>query len=373
MARRKEDEQIVIDTVGPGELDLLLAGLPSDDAKVKLYRVKAQGTPAFIAEFSPRDFSEEAIRNTYGGGKYRYVAIENGVVAKQGNFEIEGEPKEPSKPVYKKYIQTSRGLKLVFSNPDDAEVILDSVTGEPVKNKPSLNTATTADPVMLLLLQEIRGLKEQLTRAPEHKTNKDMVAELLMYKELFSSPKQEPQSVEMSKMVVDLIQKGMEVASAAENGGSPWMSVLDKVLPTLDKAFSTLAISMQRAKVNQPVNGAIVVPQPQPQQVTAEPANIPATGFDSIADKLRAYLSTFLQAASSQTDPSILVDLTIPNIPESNKQIVIDWLESEQWFSDLLKLHPMIAGQQAWWTDYRNILLDYLKSPPGDLNEQETE
>jgi hypothetical protein len=175
----------------------------------------------------------------------------------------------------------------------------------------------------------------------------------------------------MSKMVVDLIQKGMEVASAAENGGSPWMSVLDKVLPTLDKAFSALAISMQRAKVNQPVNGAIVVPQPQ--QVTAEPANIPATGFDSIADKLRAYLSTFLQAASSQTDPSILVDLTIPNIPESNKQIVIDWLESEQWFSDLLKLHPMIAGQQGWWTDYRNILLDYLKSPPGDLNEQETE
>lgn len=359
MARPRK-ETIVEDnelfSIEAEELDEVLKGLPSDDAVINLFRVNPIGRSAYVAEFSPGEFSLDAVKNTYGGGKYKYVAKSNGVVRK-GTVEIDGEPMKDGKPitrqVYKRYING----KLVFSKPEDAEVVVG----------PQVTERSQGDIGLTLLLDEIRRLREEMKQpqqSPET-IKKSFLEEMMIFKQLFGNDKSP--SEDLSKNVIELIKQGIEVGQMAENGGSPWMMILDKVLPTVQDALKAIATQQQRAITRplMPIPGSIEAIAPKPE--------IPLTGFESIADKLRAYLPTFLSAASANSDPNILTDLTYPQIPEREKETVKAWLASDKWFSDLSTLHPLIQGQQAWWQEYRDGLLLSLQSPEGaEIDHDET-
>jgi hypothetical protein len=321
--------------------------------------VNPQGKPAFISEFSPLEFSLEGVKNTYGGGKYKYMAKASGGFVRQGTFEIEGEPtggRSQTKPIYKRYING----KLVYSKPEDAEVILNSPQA----------TSANGDITSLLLL-ELRGLRESLSRPIEspESIKKGFLEEMMIFKQLFGDDKKSP-TEDFSKMALDLIKQGIEVGAMAENGGSPWLTVLEKVLPTVQDAIRAFSIQQHRGINRQQAHNpdeAIALSQ---VPITPE---MPLTGFDSIADKLRAYLPTFISAASSNSDPNILVELTAPNIPEKDRVNVIEWLSSDKWFSDLCTLHPIIAGQRAWWGEYSSALLAMLTNPKDESEHNETE
>jgi hypothetical protein len=66
-----------------------------------------------------------------------------------------------------------------------------------------------------------------------------------------------------------------------------------------------------------------------------------------------------------------MVDLTINNIPADKVPIVIEWLESPNWFPNLVSLHPAISAQAAWWQEFANVLLETLKAPPVQNDEKE--
>jgi hypothetical protein len=364
MARKPKEAEENNDlfAIEADELDEVLAGLPSDDAVINLYRLNPIGRAAYIAEFTPGEFSLEAVRNTYGGGKYKYVAKANGTV-RRGNFEVDGEPLKDGKPivrnVYKRYING----KLVYSKPEDADILVSSPTQEKPDNVP-----------LTLLLDELRRLREEIKQpqqSPEA-IKKGFIEEMVLFKELFGSQQRSPND-EFAKNAIDLIKQGMEVANMAENGGSPWMMVLDKVLPTIQEALKTFgqqqAHMIQRGVQRPDATGTATLPGSAPALSVSE---MPLTGFESIADKLRAYLPTFLSAASANTDPGILVDLTYPQIPVTDRSTVQEWLESEKWFLDLCTLHPIIQGQRAWWEDYRASLLDALKNVEGENQGHDT-
>jgi hypothetical protein len=355
--RQKEETESDLLSIEPDELDDVLSGLPSEDSLIRLFRVTPQGKPAFITEFSPLEFSLEGVKNTYGGGKYKYVAKSPGGI-RQGFFEIEGQSKDGSgnKPIYKRYI----GGKLVYSKPEDAEVIVGG---------PDTRQQAPGDSVSILMLNELRALRESLQRPIEtaDAIKKSFLEEMLVFKQLFGDDKKSP-TEDFSKMALDLIKQGIEVGAMAENGGSPWLMVLDKVLPTVQEALKTFSVQQQRGNILRPIQ------PPASNAINAPvPGDIPLTGFGSIADKLRAYLPTFLSAASSNSDPAILVDLTSPQIQEKDKAIVQEWFASEKWFADLCTLHPLIQGQQAWWQEYRDGLLLALQSNDKEGHNDETE
>lgn len=346
MARRpKENIDTELFESSPDELNEVLAGLPSQDTIINLWRLLPQGAPAYVAEFSPSDFSLEAVKNTYGGGKFKIVAKNNGDV-RTSIFSIDGEPLTAVKPVYKKYV----GGKLIFAKPDDADVIV-------TDNARDLRRATESERgetnVMLLMLNEIRALRESIQKPAD--SQKEWLEQMLMYKNLFA-PQQNPIQ-DFPKIAMDLIKQGMDVAGAAENGGSPWMMILDKIMPTIQDVLKV--VSVQQAKVAQVGNNHPTNELPNQPKIQA-----PLTGFDAIAQDLQNYLPTFIRAASIGTDPAILIDMTMPNIQSGEQaNAVIHWLESDAWLSDLVKLHPAISAQAAWWNDYRNGLLDQLKNP----------
>jgi len=356
MAKKKEENNELFEA-SPDELDAVLAGLPSSDTIINLWRQQAQGPPSYVAEFSPSDFSLEGVKNTYGGGKYKIVAKGNGEV-RTSVFTVDGEPKtSASKPVYKRYING----KLVFSKQEDADVVFsDNVRG--------LNVGTGNgegnNNVMLLLLTEIRAMRESFQQKPQSSDDvkKGFLEEMLVFKQLFGAQQNPVQ--DFSKVAIDLIKQGMEVASMAENGGSPWMMIIDKVMPTIQEALKVVAMQ------SKPIDGRIALNHNQNLNVElpAKPI-VQLTGFDAIAGELQAYLPTFIRAASIGTDPMILVDMTIPNIQDAetaNK--VILWLESGEWLQDLSKLHPAIVAQAAWWSDFRMGLLEALKNPQNTID-----
>lgn len=366
MARKtRVEENVELFEAGPDEIDDVIAGIGSGDgAIINLFRLNPQGAPAFIGEIQPSDFSLEGIKNSYGGGKYKYIGKGNGSV-RQGFFTIDGDPIGPNrgqvKPIYKRYING----KLVYSKPEDAELVINPPQAE--------RERTSSDPLMMMFLAELRDLKTKLDHPVDTETIKaNFLKEMVIFKELFAAPVQQNPTADMSKMVVDLIKQGMEVATLTGEGGnaSPWMMILDKVLPTVQDALKVVAIQQQRSVVRQP---QAIENQAMPSNGSQPPLSpVPLTGFDSIADKLRPYLPTFLSAASNGTDPAVLIDLTYPQIPPPEHSKIIAWLESTEWFSDLCKLHPIIVGQRAWWQEFRDGLMETIKNPEG-IEDHETE
>ncbi len=356
MPRRPKDEtpQDFL-TIETDELDDVLSGLPSEESTIRLFRVTPQGKPSFITEFSPLDFSLEAIKNTYGGGKYKYTAKSPSGL-RQGFFEIEGQPKDGtgSRVIYKRMVNG----KLIYAKPEDAEIVI----GGTQAAQQNGNTQNQ-DGIWMLLVNELRAIRESFQRPAEspESIKKTFLEEMMIFKQLFGEEKKSP-TEDLSKNVIELIKQGIELGNMAESGGSPWMMVLDKVLPTVQDALKVFgqqqAVMINRQHV-QRTNGTLEAPAPPAPEV-------PLTGFDSIADKLRPYLPAFLSAASVDADPAGLVDATVPNISPADKQIVVDWLQSESCFNDLCKLHPMIAGQRAWWTEYLKILHTSLTQIQGE-------
>lgn len=359
MNRKKVSDQPDIDLFETGldELDSVLAGLPGNDQTICLFRVNPQGGPAYITEFSPDDWSIEAVKNTYGGGKYKFVAKSDGVVRKTGTFQIEGEPLHQSKPVYKRFLANG---KLVYSKPGEADL----VEVPPQAEKRESSTADSNVSLLLgSLLERLSNLEKTINQQSQPNSKRDFLEELQIYKNLFSQPPPNPID-NFPKMAVDLLTKGMEIANAGEGGGSPWMMILDKVLPTLQDVLKVVTTQQAREPLPMPRTNPQILPQSEPSKPTET-----LTGFASISGDLQAYLPTFLRAASMGTDPNIMVDLTANQIPEDKKQVVIDWLKGDSWLSDLFTLHPMIQGQMAWWQEFGFGLKDILENPDSPETE----
>ncbi len=352
--------ELGLDYQTPDEIEQILSTLPDENTKISLWRVTPQGGGAYVTEFDIHDFDFETIKNTYGGGKYKYIAKENGQIARQGKFEIDGPMKGTRQGTIKKYVE---GVGVVYVTGEEQEMIKSKMNAQNgIGNPPS------GDPMMLLLLQEIKALRESVAAKPATDNSEEaFINRMVMMKQLFAQPSP---TQDFSKMAIDLIRQGMEVAASAENGGSPWMMVLDKVLPTIQDVLKVVSVQQTRAMPPMPVNEER--PILNGHQKPAQPP-IALTGFDAIIDELRAYLPTFLRAASMGTDPDVLIDLTIPQLPEDKINNVLQWLQSPEWFTDLQKLHPMIAGQAAWWNAFRNGMIEALTSPPTEENHQESD
>ena len=216
MARKTRimpEENVELFEAGPDEIDDVIAGIGSGDgAIINLFRLNPQGAPAFIGEIQPSDFSLEGIKNTHGGGKYKYIGKGNGNI-RQGFFTIDGDPILPNrgqqKPIYKRYING----KLVYSKPEDAEIVISPQQAQEQRSG--------GDPLLMMVLAELRDLKSKVDHPQENSETikKNFLQEMLVFKELFAAPVQQSPTADMSRMVVDLIKQGMEVSSMANDGG----------------------------------------------------------------------------------------------------------------------------------------------------------
>jgi len=356
---KKQDNEQISDMFAfqaPDELEAALADIPGDNSKITLWRVNPQGRPSFLCSMSPVEFDLEAIKETFGGGQFRYSATSDSAVVKTGRFEIEGVAKGSQQTTtFKKFVP---GKGVVYISKAESEELSQTLNENRYTPQPR---SEGNDLAIRMLLDEIKSLKEEMRSVPSKDSERDFLEKLQLYKSLFAQPSP---TGDFAKQAIDLIKQGMEVANANENGGSPWMMILDKALPTINEAIKAYGVTQAR-------NPAITTPMVQQPAINSQQQPAQAlTGFDAISKELIHHVPTFVRSASVGVDPAIFVDMVLPQIPALQIGSVVEWLESPNWFADLSKLHQMIPAQAGWWQGFHDGLLNELKNPEVEIEHE---
>ena len=365
------ETDIFIQNVEADELEDALGALPSDDTKIFVYLVKPQGRPSYLDEFLPSDFSLAMVKRRWGGGSFSVVAKRPGEPKRTYRIDIEKEITEALQAPVRENIP---GIGQVFVSKERAAELLQL----------EIQKRAGSDPLLMLIMQQIQQLQEKLQNAtngnaPVTQDRKAMLEELMMFKNLFAGKESNP-AADLTSQVVSLITKGVEIGQNAGDGGGSaqggWMGILDKVLPIAQQAINAM---QQRPAMPQPrpaPNG--LQPAPAPVKLTdnswsgilpdvnAKPtSNMPpnlVNGFSIIANMISPFMGLVVNAASQDAEPNTYAQMVGDNLPPENLPIVMEYLNSADWFQQLCQLDPRISLQQAWWREFHSILLEGLSN-----------
>lgn len=376
----KREEQDLF-TYQADEVAEVLSTLPSKDKKICLYRVKPQGTVAYITEFFPEEFTQEWIKEKYGGGKFSIVADTNDGPKKM-RFEIEGDPKIEGATRLVRKIGPNGSQYLVSMT--DKELIDQAVRQQeatPADNKP---VATANDPTITLLLNQISRLEsrlESLQNANPASSRLDFYKEMAVLKELFAQPPQQSQTGLAAQQIADIIKTGLQLGADAANGDikgpSIWETLIEKALPVVTSAIATM--QNRAVPVPSPIpvhinekplpNGGIadMLPSSMVEQKTEEK---PVAGYASM---LQPYIGLLIGSAATGGAPEPWAEIIISRIPVNEVPGVIIWLEGQSWFTDIAAMDGRIGLQQSWWFDLHDSLISMIKGEGEETGDTEEE
>lgn len=314
----------------PDDLDEALSELEEDTKGIYFYRMYERGRPKFLEMMVVGQFSLQSFRDAYGGGRYRYRAKKKDGKVKQGQFEIDGEPMlQPPQRTF----QPMTGL----SHSEAFAQIMSRV--DKLETQRSQHSMT-------------EGLTEKLLlgfMAQKEDTDERIINKLSAYKTLFSGGGSEG----IGRSLVDTIKELAPILAGGEI--SPWMMMIDKLGPILEKVAGSLTTTAVRP--GQPVSRP---PGPGP---TPLPGPVPNQGPDKfpVDTIVRPYIPMFLTAAGRDADPSPYVEIVMDQTPEDQKAGLLAWLQTNDWWPDLVKLDNRIGLQAAWWGELHGLLLDRFK------------
>ena len=331
----------------PDEVEAAVASLPSEGTMIHLYRQNPiSGPPRYVAKFSPHDFDPHSIKEVYGGGKFKFKVITEGVIEKTGYFEMEGEPiVEPVRHGRKAYIAGKGWVDLSEILPENSSVNSPASHGGSVDAGQLVLLCSKIDRMLEVLAspkkddmlnQLLMGVLNRAMTGTQDAEDK-ILAKMQTYKGLFSAS---GGSVD-AQTIFSALKQGMEVGSGSE--GSPWLTALEKLGPIIEKVIESAQAAPRREK-----------PPLTP------PQNRPGEKDSQIVTLLRPYLPGLIVSASNNVDPAIVAEMIIGSIPESGKAETLSWLRGDAWFTDLCKIDQRISAQTSWWSELRGFLIELL-------------
>jgi len=353
MAPRKprdaQDENKLFELDEPDEVEAALRELPNEEDTISLFRMYEQGRPKFVDKIYPQEFDLKSIRAKYGGGRFKVTArVGDSQITKI--FEMEGDPilsglnSPPRKPdgFWVKHEDTNEPY--VFPNTFKEMQEKFKAIETAINDKHPVRDNSSTD-LLKVLLPFLMGNQQD--------PKKNLFEELNLLKGLIA-PTSQP-NIETG-IIMEAIKMGKDMSANFEDngGGSRIIEVIEKLL-------------------NHPVTLGIInaVKNSQAGQTLKNPAQTPdvlkppenPTGFGAVAPLLQPYLAGFIASASAGTDPEIMVDMALPLLPKDKWPVIIDWLKSPTWFTDLMTLDPRIELQAAWWRGFAEVLLQALTEP----------
>jgi acyl-CoA-binding protein len=307
------------------ELDEQLAGLPSENTVLYLWRMYDRGRPKYLHRMEPGEFDIESIKHMHGGGRFRYVVKQRGEgTVREGQFEIDGVPNPtPS---------------LTGSIPSPTLTVEGSVNDRILRIEESLKRQeqTLSDKLLTLLVSK-----------PSDDGEDRLLQRMNLYKSLFAP------DAGSGKAVVETVKELLPLMSAGD-GGSLWPLLIDKLGPMLEK---------------------LTVPQtPLPIQ-TPPPAGSPtlqtAGPQDSIlSQSIQSILHLMLQAASRNLDPAPYATMAADFLTDQPtlRDTALSVMSRPDWFNWLARMEPRVKLQEAWWRECHQQTLELLHQPPDDTS-----
>lgn len=369
---KENDDGELLSPENPMELQIVEAlgeaGIPPDDAIVWVYRYNDKGKTAFVDRFALLDFNVAYIGERYGGGKFRQFTKVGGKIMNNGVFDIEGAPiLVVRSPVSQPTQTTPPGAQPAVqpgAQPNGTEsqilIFLERVTSRMDKLEEKM-TDGAKDKILEALIANMgnnsSGVEDRL------------IDRLAAFKNLLGGGGGNNSDV---GQVFTAVKQVMEIANSAEGGGSPWISIVEKVIPIFQQTVA--AYATQRGK--RPVDPSKVIP---PEEKTDQPSGKPVpptpplTGFQAIRSVIEPHIPSLITFASSGHDTEAVANLILPYLPDQNKGEVIEWFKSSGWLNDLATLDQRIPAQAAWWNELKDTLLEFLttEESPGESEAEE--
>lgn len=323
------------------DVDEALSDLEEDTKGIYFYRMYERGRPKFLEMMVPGQFGLQSFRDAYGGGRYRYRAKKKDGKVKLGEFEIDGEPMlQPPQRTFTPTTGLSHGEAF-------AQIMARLDKLETQRSQHSMTEGLTEKLLLGFLAQ-----KED--------TDERIINKLSAYKTLFSGGGSEG----IGRSLVDTIKELAPILAGGEI--SPWMMMIDKLGPILEKVAGNLTTTTVRP-------GAAVSRPPSPE-LAPLPGPVPNQGPEKfpVETIVRPYIPMFLTAASRDADPSPYVEIVMDQTPEDQKAALLAWLQTNDWWPDLVKLDNRIGLQGGWWDELHGLLLErFQPDATPDVDESE--
>lgn len=306
----------------PDELEQAIAGLPQDSSVITLYRIPDQGKPRYITKLTPEEFDLEHVKRQFGGGRFRYVALQDGIKVQEGHFDIEGDPilggGKREEPVSREV--SALGEKL--------DRLVDALSSKPASD--------LQEKLLTAVIAKLADRKED---------HGDFLSQLAALRAagLFPSGGGEGHGSHLLE-AVKLVKEGMMLTGGGEGGTNPWLYAVEKLAPSIEKTVDALTAG----KGGQPEK-PVEKPVPTVQVSEACRPFVPI---------LRLYLSALIAGASMNASPETWADTIEENVPPDQLILMRTWLQAETWFKDLCILDRRIGLQAAWWQALRILLLE---------------
>lgn len=392
MATRQRDLDDAF-TYEADEVMEVISSLPQKERKITLYRLNPQGNSAYIDEFFPEEFSQAVIKEKYGGGRYAiHAETVDGI--KKMRFVIEGESKIAGAQRTIKKIVNGKAYMISLS---EKEIIEKAINNQPIFDESLLNGteyqgrmvpntegAQNMNQILIMQIQRLEARMESLQNANNGggHSRKDFYEELALMKNLFAPNQSQSDTAQLTAMFT----KGLEIAGQAFGGevpsSNPWMAIIEKSIPIVTQAIAQVVATKQNLIPAQP--------QQQPQPALENSVKLPSNSISDmlpsvnanppivsklspLLEKVRPFIPQLMASAAADQDPAPWAEIIAGQVPEGEKNSIIDWLSGESYLRDLMQLEPGIKFQLSWWGDMQNALLEILtgQEPEGGKNGDE--
>ncbi len=305
----------------PDELEQAIADLPRDFSVITLYRIPDQGKPRYVTKLTPEEFDLEQIKRMYGGGRFRYVALQAGVQVQKGTFEIEGEPviagrKEEASPL-------AGGLAALG---DKLDRLSETMTARPASDM--------QEKLLTTLIAKL---------ADRQNDGERLLAQLAALRAagLLGGGGEGAQGSSLLE-AVRLVKEGMMLSGGGEGGPvNPFMYAIEKLTPSIEKTVNALTEGKGKP-----------VEKPVPTMPQVSEACRPFVPI------LKLYLPALITGASMNASAETWADTIEENVQTEQLEAMRTWLHGETWYKDLCTLDRRIALQAAWWGTLRGLLLE---------------
>lgn len=323
---------------GQQELDAIaeLRGMgASTDYRYSVSRVSSKPgeQQGYCATYSAGDLSLDAIRENFGGGKYRIrVTDSSGKYITLRTVDIVALPKPLNAPAAQAPGMDMSGM---------AEVI--------AALRPNAPPAAGSDNTMQLMLAMIKNqgdlLQAMLTRpAPEGPKITDILA---IIKE--NQPRRDPE-----ESAVSLLLKGLELGRGL--GEKAETGMLDVARDGLDILGNLIARDRGQPPAAVPAGARVALPAPS-ATTTAAPARPAQPSGDPMMRKLqwlRAQLASLILQAARDKDPELYATVMLDNLPDFfTDEEILARLQAPDAVSQLSMLDPRVSQHAAWFEEFR--------------------
>jgi len=286
----------------------MLEGLdPEAKSEVKVFRVNSDGTMGYCKGYKPQEFEQggfDMLRENFGAGKFE--------------IRLHG-----IHPVSGSYRMLQRQV-----------IVIESL----VSTAPALKVVNGENPHMMELLKQLVDRQAPVTSQKE--SMKEMLELMVLFKSVMGGDQPKNQ-------LSDLVAAMREMREVSKEFSPVEKDTPDTLLGALTPILKIVADS-QAQRTNTPLLPSAVVPQNLSAEVNPIADLTPEQKQQY--DVFQAQMNMLIVMASAKQDTQTCADSFYPMLADE----LLDLLEEEKWFENLVQVEPRCADHQAWITEVRN-------------------